>query len=110
MRFDHFGNVRQHHRHRIATTDAAPGEGGGEAAAALVGFAPVAADAAVDDGGVVGIDAGRALDEAQRSQRHVVDGSGRKTLFEDRHEDTLWLIVSSLFCSASDLPATWGVL
>ncbi|GBL58984.1 hypothetical protein PCLA_12r0153 [Pseudomonas citronellolis] len=30
----------------------------------------------------------------------MVDRGRRETLFEDRHMDTLWLIVSSLFLAA----------
>ncbi|MCY1506165.1 hypothetical protein D9M68_404040 [compost metagenome] len=100
VRLDHLGNVRQHHRHRVATADAASGQRGSQAAAALVGLAPVAADAAVDHGGVVGIDAGGALDEAQRSQRGMVHGRRSEALFEDRHGDTLGLIFSIVLCSA----------
>lgn len=87
VRLEHLGDVRQHHRHRVALADAAPGQGRGQASAALVGLRPVAADVAVDNRGVVRIDAGGALDEAQRRQGDVVDGGGRETLFEDRHEE-----------------------
>ncbi|MNF08679.1 hypothetical protein D3C80_2091580 [compost metagenome] len=54
----------------------------------------------MDHGGVVGIDAGGALDEAQRSQRGMVHGRRSEALFEDRHGDTLGLIFSIVLCSA----------
>ncbi|MNQ31925.1 hypothetical protein D3C85_453080 [compost metagenome] len=96
VRLEHGRDVRQHHRHRVATADAATGQGRGQAPAALVGFGPGAADGAVDHRGVVGVDARGALDEAERREGDMVHGGGREALLVYRHGSIRWLIVSSL--------------
>ncbi|MNY31886.1 hypothetical protein D3C86_1660690 [compost metagenome] len=73
VHFQHLGNVRQHHGHRVVLADAAPGERRGQAPTAGVGLGPGATNRAVDHGGVVGVNAGGALDEAERRQGNVVD-------------------------------------
>lgn len=62
--FEHGRGVGQHHCHGVATADAAAHQGTGQAAAALVGVLPVAADGAVDHGGVVAVNGSSAFDEA----------------------------------------------
>jgi hypothetical protein len=84
VRFEHGRDVRQHHRHRVATADATAGQGAGQASAAGIGFAPVTADGAVDHGRVLAIHRGGAFDEAQRGEGDVVDGAGIRP-WEDRH-------------------------
>ncbi|MNR46491.1 hypothetical protein D3C85_1654620 [compost metagenome] len=51
----------------------------------MVGFLPVAADGAVDDGRVVAVHGGGAFNEAQRGEGDMVDGSGHQALGIDRH-------------------------
>ncbi len=68
------GDVGRHHGDGVAHADAAALEGRGQADAAVVGLAPGATQAAVDDGGAVGKDGGGAADEGQRRQRHIVGG------------------------------------
>ncbi|MNZ77600.1 hypothetical protein D3C78_961480 [compost metagenome] len=98
VRLEHGRDVRQHHRHRIALADAAAGQRRGQAPAALVGFAPGAADRAVDHGRALRVDAGGALEETERGEGNVVDRGGREALLIDRHERSIrWLIISSVF-------------
>ncbi|MNQ50372.1 hypothetical protein D3C85_643110 [compost metagenome] len=73
MHFKHLGNVGQHHRDRVVLADTATGQRRGQAPAAGVGLRPGATDRTVDHGGVVGVNAGGALDEAERRQGNVVD-------------------------------------
>ncbi|MCY1172960.1 hypothetical protein D9M73_131070 [compost metagenome] len=73
MHFKHLGNVGQHHRHGVVLADTAPGQSRGQAPTTGIGLRPGAADRAVDDGGVVRVDVGGALDEAERRQGNVVD-------------------------------------
>ena len=65
VQFEHFGNVGQHRRHRVAQADAAPLERRGQLPTAGVGFGPGAPDCAMHHGEVVGIDRGGAFDEGQ---------------------------------------------
>ncbi|MNZ32539.1 hypothetical protein D3C78_498700 [compost metagenome] len=81
----HLRDVRQHHRHRVALADTAPGQGRGQAPAAGIGLGPVAADGTVDDGRVVRIDGGSALDEAEGGEGDMVDGGWGEALIVDRH-------------------------
>jgi len=101
MRLEHRRDVRQHHRHRVATADTATGQGRGQAPTAPVGLAPVAADGAVDHGEAFGVDARGTLDEAERGEGDMVHRGGRKALLIDRHGSIRWLIVSSLFFSVA---------
>ncbi|MCY1432405.1 hypothetical protein D9M71_484030 [compost metagenome] len=73
MHFKHLGNVGQHHRHRVVLADTATGQRRGQASATGVGLRPGAANRTVDNGEVIGISAGGALDETQRRQGNVVD-------------------------------------
>jgi hypothetical protein len=73
VHFKHLGNVGQHHRHRVVLADPATGQRRSQTAAAGVGLRPGAADRAMDDGGVVWINAGGALDEAERRQGNMID-------------------------------------
>ena len=72
MHFVHRGDVRQHRRDRVAVADAAAGETGRKAPAALVGLRPGEAAAFIDRADMVGINGGAAGEETQRRQRHVV--------------------------------------
>ncbi len=85
MRFEHGRDIRQHDRYRVATANAAADQGAGQASAALVGFLPVTADGTVNDRGVVAVHGGGALDETQRGEGDMVDGSGLQALGIDRH-------------------------
>ncbi|MNT56219.1 hypothetical protein D3C72_1935030 [compost metagenome] len=85
VRLQHLRDVRQHHRHRVALADTAPGQGRGQAPAAGIGLGPVAADGTVDDGRVVRIDGGSALDEAEGGEGDMVDGGWGEALIVDRH-------------------------
>ncbi|MCY1428692.1 hypothetical protein D9M71_445860 [compost metagenome] len=85
MRLEHGRGVGQHHCHGVATANATAGQGAGQAPTALVGFLPVAADGAVDDGRVVAVHGSGAFDEAQRGEGDMVDGSGHQALGIDRH-------------------------
>ncbi len=64
--FQHGRNIRQHGGNGIALANAPTVQCRGQAAAALVGFLPVAAQAAMDNGGVVRVDRCGAFDERQR--------------------------------------------
>ncbi|MNP58883.1 hypothetical protein D3C76_1538380 [compost metagenome] len=86
MHFEHLGNVRQHHRHRIALAYSAPGQSRSQAAATIVGLLPGTTQRAVDHGGVVGVDAGSALDETQGRQGDVIDRDRAEPLFINRHD------------------------
>ena len=101
VRLEHRRDVGQHHRHGVALANAAAGQRRGQAPAAPVGFAPVATDGAVDHGEAFGIDAGGALDEAERREGKMVHGGGRKALLVDRHGNIRWLIVSSVLVRSS---------
>ena len=72
MQFVHRGDIRQHRRDRIAMADAAAGEIGRKAPAALIGLRPGEAAAFIDRADVIGIDGGAAREETQRRQRHVI--------------------------------------
>ncbi|MNZ12994.1 hypothetical protein D3C78_298780 [compost metagenome] len=89
VRFEHGRNVRQHHRHRIALTDTAPGQGAGQATGTFVGLLPVAPDRAVDHRRVLAVDGGGTLDETQGAQGNMIDRGGRQALGENRHEVVL---------------------
>ncbi|MNF72021.1 hypothetical protein D3C84_539840 [compost metagenome] len=73
MHFQHFRDIGQHHRHGVVFADAATSQRRGQASATGVGLRPGAANRAVDDGGVVGVNIGRALKEAERRQGDVID-------------------------------------
>ncbi|MNG90191.1 hypothetical protein D3C79_490790 [compost metagenome] len=88
--FEHGRDVWQHDRHRVATADSAPGQGAGQAAATLVGLAPVTADGAMDHRRVVAVDGSGAFDEAQRGEGNMVYGSGHQALGIDRHAVILY--------------------
>ncbi|MNI62003.1 hypothetical protein D3C73_1173010 [compost metagenome] len=73
VHFKHFRNIGQHHCHGVVLADTAPGQSRGQAPTTGIGLRPGAADRAVDDGGVVRVDVGGALDEAERRQGNMVD-------------------------------------
>ena len=83
MRLVHLGNVGRHDGHRVAHADADPGEGRGKAPAACIGFRPCLPTLAVDQGDMVGIDAGGALDELQRRESGMVGGRLVEVAFVD---------------------------
>ena len=69
MAFEHRRRVGEHHRDGVAALDAALAQRRGEPPRAGIEVAIIAPQRAVDDGDVVGIDRGRALQELQRRQR-----------------------------------------
>ena len=64
--FQHGRNIRQHGGNGIALANTPTVQGGSQAAAALIGFLPVTAQTAVDDGRVVRVDRSGAFNERQR--------------------------------------------
>jgi hypothetical protein len=72
MRFEERGHVGRHHRDRVAGHDPAAPQRVGKALAALVELAVGEAALAVDDRELLGIDRGRAREEAERRQRREI--------------------------------------
>ena len=72
MGLQHGRHIGRHDRHGVALPDAPAAEGRGQAAAALaelgIGEAPVA----MDDGGLLGIDHGRSLEQGDRRHRRII--------------------------------------
>lgn len=56
----------------VMAGDTEGGEGGSEPEAAIARLLPGVGGGAVDDGGTIGVDNCRALEEAQRRQRYVI--------------------------------------
>ena len=76
MGLEHLGDVGGDDGHGVAAPDTARGKRRGEAARAGVGFGPVAADRAVTDRRLVGIDRGGARDEGQGRELHEIGRIG----------------------------------
>src|SRR3954447_622708 len=72
MYFVHCGYVRQHRRHGVPDADVAPGQPGGETAAAPIRLRPRVDAAFVHRAYLIGIYSGAALQEAQWRKRHIV--------------------------------------
>ena len=57
----------------------------------------------MNDGRVVGVDAGRALDKTKRRQGNMIDSTGLEALLKNRNRELFrWLIVSSMAARAAD--------
>ncbi len=72
MALHHGRNVRQHHGNGVAPADSTAFQGRCQAQTAVVGFSPGAADSTVDDGRVIRIHTGRALDKIYGGLNSVV--------------------------------------
>ncbi len=72
MRFEERRHVRRQHRDRVARSDAAAPQRIGKAPAALVELAVGKVPIAVHDRQLVGIDCGRAREEAERRQCRAI--------------------------------------
>ena len=78
---EHRRAVRRDHRHRIAQTNAAPGQGRGQTNAAAVSLAPGLPQAAVDQRRALRGDTRRALEKTQGAERLKVRRITRHTIF-----------------------------
>ena len=72
MGFEHFRDVRRHHRHGVATPDTRGRQSRGQPAAAVKCFAPAVPPLTMNDGETVGIDRCGAQQKADRRQRHEI--------------------------------------
>ena len=86
VHFQHRRDVGQHHRHGVVLAYPAASQCTRQAPATAVGLCPGAANGTVDHGRVVGVDAGGALDKAQRREGNMVDSSGLEALLKNRHD------------------------
>jgi len=72
MALVHLGRIVEDHRHRVVLLHPELAQGGGEPPGALLDLFPGIAALAVDDGGALGVNVGRAGQEGERRERHVV--------------------------------------
>ena len=72
VRLQHRRRIGQHHRDRVAGADAPRGKGRRQPAGARIELGIVSPQPAVNDRRAIGIDEGRALEEAQRGERLIV--------------------------------------
>lgn len=89
VRLDHLRDVRQQRGHCVAAPDARAFERAREPPRARIGLAPRAAHVAVHDGEALAVHLGRARDEIDRRERHVIRIAPAQPLLEPLRHDVV---------------------
>src|SRR5690606_37020603 len=110
MRFEHFRNVRQHDRYRVALANASALQRRSQTTATVIGLGPGAPNGTVYHGRVVRIDVGSAFDETEGRQGGMVDRTSGQAFLIYGHGSYPWHLLALVDNGHSRMPYIYGVV